>query len=881
MSPSARARLVAASFLAALACARSVPAAETGPALPAVFVPNAGQTHPDVAFHAHTLGGSAFFTKAEVVLLLPTASTAAPDDPTRDPARELSLAPAARGAAVVRVRFVGADAVLAPVGETRLPGTASFFRGPDPSRWRTGLPTYASLVYADLYPGVDLRFEAGKRELKGTYHLAPRADPGRIRWRYQGVAASRIDASGALVLDVALPDTSRGKAARRGRLVEQPPLAWQEGADGGRHFVRTRYRRHRDGSVGFAVGAHDPSRPLVIDPSLTYSTFLGGGGEDVGYGVAVDGQGALYVTGYTASSDFPTQGGADGTCGADGFCDAGQADAFVTKLNPAAVGPAQLVYSTYLGGASIDRGLAIQVDGSGSAYLAGHARGGFPTTQTAFQTTFASTDPLAADAFLTKLAPSGAQLLYSTFLGGTGGDGAWSLAIDGAGTAWIGGMTYSSDFPVSAGALDATCGTDGACNGISDAFLARFDTNASGAASRVFATYLGGSAFDAIYGLARDGSGRLLAVGETESADFPTASAYQAALAGLSDGFVARLDAAATAIGWSTYLGGTSFDAGYGVAPAGAAVAVVGSTWSSDHPTTASAAQLAFGGLNDAYVARLDPSLAGPAQLTYATYLGGEDDDQGFGIAVDATGAIEAAGFARSVQFPVAGAAFQPTNGGFWDGFITRVDPAASGPASLVWSTFLGGVSTDSVFGLARAGTRLAAVGQSYSYQDHPLVGPFQSTLGGGSDVTVARLDDSSAVADVSVGAPPLPDRVVLYEDVASTLTVHNDGPSAASGVRLSASLEGASASFQSATASVGTCPVSAGTEIACTLGALPGAGTATVEVVLRAYSEGTLTGTLRAASEIGDTDAADNRSTLTTLAMADWIFADGFNAGP
>lgn len=299
--------------------------------VPLTFVPNAGQTDPAVRFQAHTLGGTLFFTPSEVILALPQTGPA-----TRPPAtgRDLSVGiprdgSAERGVPVsfLRLHFPGAAARPEMVGAERLPGTFNSFRGSDPAGWRSDLPTYAALVYRDLYPGIDLRYEGVEGRIKGTWRVEPGADPSRIRWAYAGAMATRIDRAGNLRI-AAGPATV---------VFEKAPTAWQEVA-GRRLPVPTRYARAADGSISFALpSGYDSTEPLILDPTLTYSTFLAGGAEDVGYSVAVDAAGAAYVAGYTFSTDFPTKGALDPGCGTDGNCDGfAFAAAFVAKLTPPA-----------------------------------------------------------------------------------------------------------------------------------------------------------------------------------------------------------------------------------------------------------------------------------------------------------------------------------------------------------------------------------------------------------------------------------------------------------------------------------------------------------------------------------------------------------------
>jgi uncharacterized repeat protein (TIGR01451 family) len=830
--------------------------------LPLRFVPNAGQTDPAARFHAETPGGTLFFTPSEVVLALPQMAPAERPQAGRD----LDVG-RGRGAVdpgvpvhVVRLRFLGAEARPEIAGAERLPGTYSSFRGQDSSRWRSGLPTYGAVEYRHLYPGIDLRYEGVEGRVKGTYRVEPGADPSRIRWTYAGAEPARTDRAGNL------------RVASRGSVVmEEAPAAWQESA-GRRRPVAARYDVAADGSIGFALpDGYDRTRPLVIDPTLTYSTFLGGGGEDVGYSVAVDASGAAYVTGYTLSVDFPTKAALDPGCGTDGNCD-GFAfyDAFVAKLNPLLSGAPSLVFSTYLGGSGNDFGVRIAVDGAGASYVTGLARASFPTTPNAFQPAYGGAP--GADAFLAKLSADGSQLLYSTYFGGSDGDGAWGIALDATNNVYITGRTLSVNFPTTLGALDRVCGTDGTCNALSDAFVAKFNLAASGAASLVYSTYLGGSSEEQGFGIAVDASSNAYVTGRTSSTDFPTAGVpYQAASGGDFDAFVVKLNAAGSALTYATYFGGSGYEDGYTIALGSANRAyVVGTTFSANLPTTAGAFQSAFGGLDDAYFAKLDPAASGAASLIYSTYVGGNDDDEGFGLAVDGSDVACVAGFARSPDLPVAGGAFQPANGGVWDAFVTKVNPALSGSASLLYSTYLGGGSTDAAYGLALDSSQnIYVTGQTFS-STFPTANAFQGAVGGGSDAFVVKIDNATAAtADLALGQTDAPDPVLVGSNLTYTITVTNGGPAAATGVRVTDIVLG-STFFVSATPTQGSCTALSPLgeqDVSCTLGSLASGATASVSVVVAPYAAGTITSNASVASNLSDPGSANNTDSESTIA--------------
>ena len=321
-----------------------------------------------------------------------------------------TIVPAARDAEPVRMSLLGAEAV-APIAQAKLPGVVNDLRGDDPSRWRTEIPTFARIRYPDVYPGIALDYHGTTGTLEYDFRLAPGADPSRIGIDFNG-APARLTRNGALVV---------GEGA--GRVRQAPPVAFQPSADG-RDPVESSFRLRGD-HAGFALGAYDSTRPLVIDPLvLSYSTFLGGGDDDNAAAIAVDSAGAAYLTGYAVSNDFPTAGTPyDSTLAG--------IDAYVAKLNPTGTA---LVYSTLLGGSATDFGKSVAVDSSGNAYVtgqtgstAGTPANQFPTAGGAYSTTL---DNGQGDAFVTKLNATGSGLLYSARFGGYGQEEPRGIALD-------------------------------------------------------------------------------------------------------------------------------------------------------------------------------------------------------------------------------------------------------------------------------------------------------------------------------------------------------------------------------------------------------------------------------------------------------------------
>jgi len=482
--------------------------------LPVAFVPNAGQSHADVRFQAHALRGTTFFARDEVVLTLPAPTQPiTPSDPSSTP-------PAAVPPLVARLRFDGAAQNLEVVGVERLPGTVNYLLGNDTAKWRSNISTYAGIVYRQLYPGIDLRFDGDNRQLKSTYTVAPGADPAQIRWRYLGPSKTALDAAGNLHLT--LPNPSAPPTATiplTGTLIEQAPRAWQT-IDGQQRAVPVRFVLAANGSVGFALGAYDHTQPLTIDPVLSYATYLGGSAADEGRGIAVDAQGNAYVTGYTQSTNFPDQGAAYDDCARDpnntSLC---TNDVFITKFNPAG----RVVYSTYLGGTGDDQGYGIAVDTSGSPYVTGHTwSSNFPLANP-YQSRCnpgTNTPCYKGDAFVSKLTPNGSALAYSTYLGSDGWDRGYAIAVDSTGSAYVTGYTGvlfggPSPFPT----VNPAQGSRGNSTSGDDAFVTKL-TPAGNNLS--YSTYLGGGLNDYGQGIALDSQGQAYVTGYTYSTNFPT-----------------------------------------------------------------------------------------------------------------------------------------------------------------------------------------------------------------------------------------------------------------------------------------------------------------------------------------------------------------------
>jgi hypothetical protein len=704
--------------------------------LPLSFEVNQGQTDEQVKFLSRGHGYTLLLTRDTAIFALggnpSVGSTRVSGESSGSGTKAQSKT------ALLRLKLLKANPVTKVSGEDELGGKVSYFIGNDPKKWRTNLPTYGRVKYKNIYPGIDLIYYGNQRHLEYDFVVAPGANPTSIQLDVRGAQHISRAKNGDLIINI-----------DGGEVRWLKPVVYQE-KEGKRRQVAGHYVVKSAHRVGFEVAEFDSRRPLVIDPALAYSTFLGGSGGDNGLGIAVDVAGNAYVTGSTKSYNFPTTPGAfQTTCGGGGCV----GDAFVTKLNPSG---SALVYSTFLGGFSFDGGSGIALDASGDAFVTGFTEStDFPVTAGAFQTACGGT--CVENGFVTELNPSGSALVYSTYLGGSGGDQGNAIAVDGAGDAYVSGQTQSSDFPVTAGAFQTTYSGAGCGAGCGvNSFVTKLNPDGS---ALVYSTYLGGSVNDYGHGIALDASGDAYVTGKTQSTNFPvTAGAFQTvcnacsvvgASPVLTNAFITELNPAGSSLAYSTYLGGSGNNVGgdtaNGIAVDSSGNAyVAGLTYSSNFPTTPGAFQTTCGGPcspppysdgGTGFITKLNPT---GSALVYSTYLHGSSQETIQGIAIDAAGNAYVTGFTDSYDFPTTPNAFQTAcvpdpdggcNGGV---FMTKMNSAGS---AVIYSSFLMGVGED-VFSLPIGnGIAVDAGGNAYvtgvnEDSDFPTTpGAFQTTL--------------------------------------------------------------------------------------------------------------------------------------------------------
>jgi hypothetical protein len=689
--------------------------------LPLSFVQNRGQAADDISFYALQGDLGVAFTGDGMRVRVPSAGPGS---------TETALSAA----------FVGGRPGNAAASLERAPGVANFFPSNDQRTWYADVPTHARIQYTGVWPGIDVIYDGRSGQLESTYAVAAGGDPSSIRLRYSGQQDLAVTAGGDLEIRSAV-----------GVLRESAPTLFQE-LDGRRASIAGRFELVDAETVGFAVGTYDHGRPLLIDPTITYSTFFGGSGSDQGNAVAVDSLGNAYITGFTTSPTLPgpvtpvaCTPGPPTTCGSR--------DAFVTKLNPTG---SAVLYTTYLGGTDFDEAKSIAVDSSFNAYITGSTFSiDFPLL-----TPFQLTNLGGQDMFLTKLGSSGA-LSYSTYLGGTSDDIGRGIAVSGT-KVFVTGKTISNDYPLQPALSSALLG-------LSDAFVTVFDLSALPTTTLAYSRYLGGNGSEDGRSIAVDSAGSAYVTGSTTAAgtavnDFPTlAGAFQFAPGGAEDAFVTKLSTTGT-LTYSTYLGGTGIDGGYGIALKPGAVApteayVTGLTASTNSFPTVSPFQAVNAGGDDMFVAKVN---AAGSALVFSTYVGGSAGDAGSSIAVTPAGNAFVTGSTFSTNFPMM-IPFQATHVSApslsADAFVTQVGLTGN---TLIYSSYLGGSSTDRGWGIAADAAGKAYVTGSTLSSNFTTAAAVQPAYGGSADAFVALIAPGSPPPPSVGGIAEAPDLLAL-----------------------------------------------------------------------------------------------------------------------
>jgi hypothetical protein len=699
------------------------------------FEPNVGQTSHPVRFLARGSGYLTFLTPRRAVLVL------------RAPKKRRSGAKQAVGpqrrsavhgekASVLSMALVGARRPARMVARDELPGKSNYLIGNVPSKWHTNIPNYREVMESGVYPDINLVYFGTQGKLEYEFEIEPGGQAREIRLRVDGARKLRIDQSGNLEASLS-----------NGVVQFHKPIAYQQ-ADGERNLVPARYAIEGARLVTVRLGKYDHARPLVIDPTLAYSTYLGGSNIDVANSIAVASDDTAFIAGGTFSTNFPTAHPLQPSAG--GPTDFPQ-DAFVSKIS---ADGSTLLYSTYLGGSSMDIANGIAVDFLGDAYVTGS------TTSTNFPVTPLAAFPncgtdgacgatinphhlIVQNGFVSKLNAAGSGLVYSSYVGYDQHVSCNAIAVDTSGIAYIVGQT--TDAFVGPSFIQTTnTGFQQTYGGGTDAFLITLSATGS---TVEYSTYLGGSNEDVAYGVGTDNSGEAFVAGLTYSSDFPVLNAVDPAYGGAGDAFFTKVNTNATGAAsllYSTYLGGSGLDQANAVAVDSSGNAyVAGVTASATLGPVTPVNSYAGGG--DAFVAKLNPAASGAGSLVYFRYIGGSLADEANGVAVDSSGDAYITGSTVSTNFPIVQGAFQPKyGGGNDDAFVTKINPTGTG---LIYSSYLGGTNTDIANAIAVDSSGSAYVtGQTCSL-DFPLANPLQAASGGNCDAFISKVSTLAGVA--------------------------------------------------------------------------------------------------------------------------------------
>lgn len=705
--------------------------------LPLSFEANTGQADARVKFLSRGSNYGLYLTSDEAVMVF--RSHKRQDNKIKNAhslrSESLPLPDSAKRREVVRMKLVGAAEDAEPQGVDELPGKTNYFLGNDSGKWRTNVTTYRKIKYDEIYPGIDLVYYGNSGELEYDFIVAPHADPRGIKLKFNGVTRVKLDRNGDLLL-------STTTATFR----HQKPLIYQE-VNGTRTSVKGGYVLGTKGQVSFRFGTYDKTRPLIIDPVIAYSTFLGGSDLDEGFSIAIDSSNNIYIAGITDSTNFPLENPFQ-SINKGGNGPVGYYELYVSKLDPTGQ---SLIYSTYLGGTGIDRGGVIAVDNDGNLHITGSTTSiDFPVAN-AYQSTYGGG---ASDAFLTKLSPSGNFLIYSTYLGGNGPN--WlpgnyfeagrAITLDSVGNAILAGETDSFGFPV----LQPIKATKGGTSAASDAFLLKMSTGGS----LLFSTYLGGNNDDdSANGITQDAFGNIYISGSTSSTDFPIVNAPSFLIpnADAYNAFVMKLTPEGTSIINSTLMGGTSADYGGAiVVDSSQNIYLGGATYSQDFPVVN-----AFQPTNPITPVFGNPRTTGWVMklqsdfsvANYSTYLGGNDYGGVSTVALDSSNNLWVYGSSIATNFPVVDALYS-SNRGYQDVTLSKFSLDGS---TLTFSTYLGGNNYDRPGRMVLNSDDEIYLSGNTASSNFPLLNPYQSQYGGGlSDAFIMKIAPQNGLLTIS-----------------------------------------------------------------------------------------------------------------------------------
>ena len=655
----------------------------------APWVKNTGQWKEDVLFVAHTFSGNIIINQdKEILYAIPVDSASG---------------------YVLKERFVGAKTQYRekkPVGERKNTSVFNYFIGNDPSAWQKGVPTYDLLSLGEIWDGVELKLNAYNNNVEKLFYVKPNKDPRSIQVAVEG--AERLDVAENGNLVVATP---------AGKIAYTRPVAFQW-INGKKHLAKAKYEINKStgNTYSFVVEDYNPNYELIIDPLLA-STFIGDGGNDWGYAIAVDEAGHVFVTGYSWSDNFPTTEGSY-----QGFFN-GVKDAYISKFDNDL---ATLLVSTFIGGSSWDNGHSITVEPTGDVIVAG-ATGStnFPTVGAGYDRTY---NGGSNDVFVCKLDNELSSIIVSTFIGGNDDDYGYGLTVDNQGNIFVTGRTESTNYP-------ANGGYDNAFNGgFEDVFVSKLN---NGLSALLASTYIGGSTDEGADAIVADEAGNIFVSGFTYSDDFPTAGvSYDSTHNGSGDIFIAKFNNSLTSLSAATFIGGSNFEESHAIALDSLQnVFIAGYTGSIEYPSTPGVYDETFNANHDAVITKLDNNLS---TILASTFIGGASDDDCYGLVIEGAENVFITGITFSTDYPVTGNAFSETHSGDRDIFLSRF---SFDLAELLESTYIGGVDNDWALDLTidDAGSVFIG-GGTYSY-DFPIAGsPYDDSFNGREDAVIVKI---------------------------------------------------------------------------------------------------------------------------------------------
>lgn len=699
--------------------------------LPLSFTENRGQLNSQVAYYVQGSDTSVYFGAEGITFTLTG------EDQHHAPAESFLDRPRFQPASLtyvpdhdvsshrwaLKLDFISSNPHAKLLGQDETNTLVSYFKG-SRYQWRTGLRTYSSIIYSDLWSGIDLVYSGTVNRLKYQFLVRPGADPSQIKLAYRGASAITINADGQL--DVSTP---------LGSFHDDRPYAFQDAGTGkieiGAEYSLSAEESDLGNVYSFTLGDYDRTKPLVIDPAvLIYSGLIGGPGDDTGSSISIDDEGNLYIAGTTSSvaNSFPVKAGRTVNS------KHGSSDIFVAKINAEGT---SFAYASYIGGTGENLGSGITVDSKGAVYVTGQ------TTATDFPIINGSQGRSGgrADAIVAKLNSTGSDLLYSTYLGGSGADEIHGIALDAKGFVYITGSTQ--------GNLRATEGAFRSyyAGGASDAFVAKLNPSFGGQDSFKYLTYLGGGGDDHSFGIAVDSDGAAYITGQTSSLDFPLIHSAQSSLNGAVNAFVAKLGSTGSMLDYSTLLGGSGSDIGRAIAvDKNGAAYVTGVTTSEDFPTLAPWRGALFGA-SDAFVTKVNEA---GSSFVYSTYLGGVGNEDGRGIALNSSGNAYVTGWTSSYDFPLTNPWQTTYGGGEHDVFVVQLNDSGSFP---VYSTLFGGGGDDRGNAIAADESGNAYVTGATSSSDFPTINSFESAFQGATDAFVAKFEAKTVTESAEVMA--------------------------------------------------------------------------------------------------------------------------------